>query len=257
MPRFSIITPTYNRADGQSGGRLKRCLRSTLMQEYQDFEHILVDDGSTDETQARMRLGAISHSAVRYIRIDHSDRVIARNSGMQESCSQWLLWLDSDDALDPMYLKTVDYHIRQNPEARLFVCGAVVHGMVKEEGRYEAVKWTKLRPAWVPPFVDRNATNFRIAPKWVHGYFPSGKVGTGMFIFHREALEKVGPMPDWRSHLEVADGIDEWLGYETGYSAAKKWVGNPWGEDHAYFSKLSHFYQVHPIPAALYVQYVR
>jgi len=246
MPRFSIITPTYNRADG----RLQRCIASVRMQVFEDYEHVIMDDGSPDKgaTESVLNHYHKMDHRIHWLNQLHADRVIARNIGMEKSYGEWLLWLDSDDALDPMYLKTVDYHIRQNHEARLFVCGAIVHGMVKEEGRYEAVKWTELRPAWVPP---------KGKPPEIHGHFPSGKVGTGMFIFHREALEKVGPMPDWHSHLEVADGVDEWLGYETGYSAAKKWTGNPWGDDWAYFRRLTQFYQVHPIPAALYVQYVR
>jgi glycosyltransferase involved in cell wall biosynthesis len=48
MPKFSIITPTYNRADG----RLQRCMTSVLAQVYDDYEHIIVDDGSTDDTEA-------------------------------------------------------------------------------------------------------------------------------------------------------------------------------------------------------------
>ena len=62
---------------------------------------------------------------------------------------------------------------------------------------------------------------------------------------------KTGP------RILIADGADEWLGYETGYSAAKKWIGNPWGDDWVFFRKLTLFYKVHLIQACLYNQYVR
>ena len=78
-----------------------------------------------------------------------------------------------------------------------------------------------------------------------------------MFVFHRECYENIGPMPHWKDHLAVADGVDEWLGYETGYSGDKKWVGNPFGDDWAYFRKLTQFYRVHLIEACLYIQYLR
>ncbi len=64
-------------------------------------------------------------------------------------------------------------------------------------------------------------------------------------------------MPAWKDHLAIADGVDGWLGYETGYSAAKKWVGNPNGEDWAYYRALTMHYQAHPIDACLYIHYVR
>lgn len=238
MPKFSIITPTYNRADG----RLQRCLTSVQAQACRDFEHIVVDDGSTDDTEA-----VCAQYPVHYIKIDHGGRVVARNAGMAAAEGEWFCWLDSDDGWDMMYLETFDYHIRQEPEARLWVAGVVMHGVKREGKRHTVPVWTKLRPAWMPP-VDCNG---------VHSDFRSGKIGTGMFVYHRECYNRIGLLPPWKDHLAIADGIDDWLGYETGYSAEKKWVGNPFGEDHAYFRRLTQFYRVHCIDACLYVHYVR
>jgi len=250
MPKFSIIIPTYNRADG----RLQRALRSIETQQYlycdnyEGYECIVVDDGSTDVTPDLIWFTPIYDSTFRYIRHDHRQgRVIARNTGMAAATGEWLCWLDSDDAYDPMYLATFAHHIEQEPEARLFVCGVVVHGMVGERNKRICPAWTKIRKAWMPPLNCDGA----------HDHFPSGKIGTGMFVFHRECYEEIGPLPPWVSHLDIADGVDEWLGYETGYSAAKRWVGNPFGDDWAYLRKLTMLYRVHLVHPALYVQYVR
>jgi len=241
MPKFSIVIPTWERV---GDGKLQRCLNSMQTQVYEDFECIVVDDGSKQDVWG---LVAQYDRRFRCIRIKHQGRVIARNVGMKAAEGEWLGWLDSDDALDPMYLATFAFNIIQEPEARLWVCGVVVHGVLKQEGIHLVPKWTKLRHAWMPP----------VNSDGVHEHFRSGKVGTGMFVFHRECLEQTGLMPPWLNHNQIADGVDEWLGYETGYSSAKRLVGNPFGDDWAMFRKLTMFYQVHLIQACLYVQYVR
>jgi glycosyltransferase involved in cell wall biosynthesis len=240
---------------------LQRCIYSVLGQTFGDFEHIIVDDGSVDNTQEVV--ASYEDGRIRYVYIEHAGRVIARNAGMERARGRWHLWLDSDDALDVMYLKTVDYYAGAYPEARWFICGAVVHGFFKEDGQHVCPKWTKIRPAWMPP-VTEGRTNYefwRAIPVFdarsVHSHFPSGKFGTGQFIYHREVYEAIGNMPEWRNHNRIADGVDEWLGYETGYNSKTKLVGNPNGEDWAYIRRISQLCRAELIPAALYIHYVR
>jgi len=250
MPKFSIIIPTWERV---SDGKLERCLESIQTQTYHDYECIVVDDGSKEDVAELVSFQF--DDRFRCIRIPHQGRVIARNTGFAAARGEYFAWADSDDAYDPMYLATFDYHIQQEPEARLFVCGAVVHGVVKDEkGKHLVPVWTKLRHAWEPPLdPDSDA---------VHAHFFSGKVSSGEFVYHRECYEKVGPFPPWINPMQIADGIDDWLGYETGYSAKSKeeggrWVGNPHGEDYTYYRKLTMYYRVHIIKAALYIHYIR
>lgn len=262
-PMFSIVIPTHNRADG----RLQRALRSV---EHQvswrkdgrtDYEVIVVDDGSTDNTPDLIWFHASGFGHFRYIRHNkRQERVISRNDGMQAAKGDWLVWLDSDDCLDPMYLATFAYNIEQQPDARLWLCGAIFHGMVIEfvddrrKRRHICPRWTKLVPPYIPP-LSQNENE-------VHAHFDSGKMTSGQFVFHRECLEKTGYMPPWKTPIEVANGVNGWLGYRTGYSGARKedggrWVGNPWGEDYCMFRRLTQFYQVHKIDACLYVHYLR
>jgi len=267
VPKFSIIIPTYNRADG----RLQRALDSVQRQVCQEFECIIVDDASDDDGRTE-RLVLNEHCSphynqFKYIRHEQRQgRVIARNTGMKTAIGERLCWLDSDDIYDPMYLATFAHAIEQEPEARLFVCGAIVHGMHGPRNARICPAWTKIRPAWMPP-VDANGR---------HAYFDSGKIGTGMFVFHRECYEEVGPLPLWQHPDHIADGIDEWLGlpYGTlGYGSGKRerevetppllrgrgvgHIGDPWGDDHCYMLALARRWQVHLIHAALYVQYIR
>jgi glycosyltransferase involved in cell wall biosynthesis len=252
-PKFSIIIPTYNRADG----RLQRALSSVVTQVYGDFECIVVDDCSTDGTCVYWNGRCFDYRFRRILHDQRQGRVIARNTGMEAATGEWICHLDSDDCYDPMYLATVAYHIEQNPEASMFVLGAIVHSMIGEREKRICPAWTKVRNPWVPP-VDENGRHSAL--------FPSGHVGTGMFVFKRECLDVIGYLPPWQHPDDVADGIDEWLGFEygtTGYGSGKRGpvakghVGNPWGEDHALYQKLCLHYRAHPIQAALYVQYTR
>ena len=94
----SIILPTYNRAH-----LLPRAINSVLAQNYSDFELIVVDDASQDETKAVV--AAIDDSRVRYIRQANKGGVAAaRNAGIAASVGQYLAFQDSDDVWHPYKL---------------------------------------------------------------------------------------------------------------------------------------------------------
>lgn len=250
-PMFSIITPTKDRAHS---GKLQRCLHSARGQTFRDFEHIVVDDGSTDNTQEVLKKEGEINNRLKVVTLkENRGRVIARNIGMETAKGKWFCWLDSDDAYDLEYLNTFQYYINKErkegeEEHHVWICGAIVHGMNKRNGMHICPRWTKFRRAWRPP-VDSDG---------YHKHFNSGHIGTGMFVYSREAFNRVGLLPEWRTPYDIADGVNEWLEYDTPYSAAEQWVGNPYGDDWAYIRRLTQFYRVRLIPeACLYVQYVR
>lgn len=86
---ISVIVPTYNRAT-----LIATTLESILTQSCKPTEVIVVDDGSSDDTEAVVRAFGI---AVKYIRIDNSGPCRARNVGVRASCSQYIAFCDSDD----------------------------------------------------------------------------------------------------------------------------------------------------------------
>jgi glycosyltransferase involved in cell wall biosynthesis len=86
MPRVSVIIPTYNRAD-----LVKDAINSLLTQTFQDFELIVVDDGSTDQTQEIIR--ALGDSRINYVYQNHQERAIAKNHGAQyQKVRIWFSW---------------------------------------------------------------------------------------------------------------------------------------------------------------------
>lgn len=89
LPLVSVIIPTYNR-----GRMLKSAIDSVLAQTFQDFELIVVDDGSTDDTPQLLHTYA---SRITVIRQDNRGVSAARNRGIEHSSGKLIAFLDSDD----------------------------------------------------------------------------------------------------------------------------------------------------------------
>ncbi len=92
----SIIIPAYNIA-----GYLERCLDSILAQSYQDYEVILVDDGSTDTTAAIADTYAAKDSRIQVIHKENEGVSIARNVGIGKAQGNFFLFFDGDDFVEP------------------------------------------------------------------------------------------------------------------------------------------------------------
>lgn len=89
---FSIIIPTYNRAD-----LLPETIRSVQNQTFMDWECIVVDDGSTDNTRQIVEEIIKSDSRIKYIYQENAERSAARNNGIRNSIGEYICFLDSDD----------------------------------------------------------------------------------------------------------------------------------------------------------------
>lgn len=99
MPKVSVVIPTYNRAR-----LLKRAIQSVLEQTYQDFEIIVVDDGSTDNTEEIVR--SFGDGRVRYIRYkENKGEAAARNTGIKAAKGKYIASQDSDDEWLPEKLE--------------------------------------------------------------------------------------------------------------------------------------------------------
>ena len=92
-PRVSVIVPTHNRVH-----YLVPALDSVLAQTLPGVEIIVVDDGSTDGTEARVREYG---DRVRYVRMAHQGAAVARNVGAEAARGEYVAWLDDDDEYRP------------------------------------------------------------------------------------------------------------------------------------------------------------
>ena len=91
MPKVSVIIPTYNRAH-----LIGRAIKSVINQTYQDFEIIVVDDGSTDNTEEIVK--SFNDPRIRYIRHEkNKGEAAARNTGIEAAKGKYIAFQDSDD----------------------------------------------------------------------------------------------------------------------------------------------------------------
>lgn len=108
MPTVSIIIPTFNRA-----GMLKQAVESVLAQDFKDFELIVVDDGSTDNTLATLR----SYPIVSVVQQPHSGVSAARNTGIKTAAGSFIAFLDSDDLWLSQKLSVQTAFFRKHPDS--------------------------------------------------------------------------------------------------------------------------------------------
>jgi glycosyltransferase involved in cell wall biosynthesis len=110
MPFVSVIIPTFNRAK-----LIVRAVKSVLSQTFNDFECIVVDDASTDNT-VNLDIFTSPPQRLKFVKlVSHSGVSKARNAGVAEASGRWIAFLDSDDEWHSRKLeKQVQWH-RDNP----------------------------------------------------------------------------------------------------------------------------------------------
>lgn len=118
-PFFSIIIPTYNRAH-----LIRRPIDSVIAQTYTNWELIIVDDGSTDDTKAIVE--SYHDDRIRYIWQENQERSVARNHGIQVANGEWICFQDSDDEYLPEHLEVLNNGISSFPECKLFRTGMFI-----------------------------------------------------------------------------------------------------------------------------------
>ncbi|MFM7024382.1 MAG: glycosyltransferase family 2 protein [Flavobacteriales bacterium] len=112
---FSVVIPTYNR-----GELILNTLDTVINQSFRDFEIVVIDDCSTDNTQEILQ-PYVDKGLLKYYRLSrNSERSVARNTGMQYAQGEYLTMLDSDDFMYPDCLKDAAEYVKQNPEIKVF-----------------------------------------------------------------------------------------------------------------------------------------
>ena len=153
-PEVSVIVPVYN-----SNTYLEKCIKSILSQSFKDFELLLVDDGSTDNSGEICEYYANVDRRIRVFHKENGGVGDARNLGMDNACGKWVAFVDSDDWVGPDYLSrlvscvgdgNVDmvvsgYDIA--PARELFVCGRDFHILFDGDTVCYTVPWGKLYKA--------------------------------------------------------------------------------------------------------------
>lgn len=169
MPFFSIIIPTYN-----YGNFIVNTLNSVLSQDFDDYEVLVINDGSKDNTDELIAKNFGENKKLRYFRIENSERGAARNYGFKKSEGKYIVFFDSDDIMKPDHLKVLQNEIIKYPTVNYFATkyellrnGKIFPSSVSKisEGFYEIDLVLKGNPFACHFCIKKNNQSLNLFPK--------------------------------------------------------------------------------------------
>jgi hypothetical protein len=197
MPFFSVVIPTYNRAR-----LLERTLASVFAQEERDYEVLVVDDGSTDDTlEVLSRLG----ERVRVLQQVNAGPGVARNRGIEAARGEYVVFLDSDDLWFPWTLSSYRQVLEEHGNPTVVMGTSVTFRDELELARVVR------EPVRASPFADYLASALDRTPRTAC-----------VLAVRTEALRKVEGFTPLRIVAEDYDLLFR-LGTERGFA----WVRSP------------------------------
>ena len=186
--KYSVVIPLYNKAE-----YIERTLKSVLTQSFQNFEVIVVDDGSTDDSLRAARQSA--SGKVRIIAQKNQGTAVARNTGIEHAAGEYIAFLDADDEWKRNYLETIDTLTERYPQSDIFVTAyRVVMGngkynyssrLTPDEGCLESYWMTFQYPydfVWTSATVIRKSAILRAG-----GFKPGERIGQDLDLWARVA----------------------------------------------------------------------
>lgn len=124
MPYFSIVIPVYNKEKF-----VAKTLKSVLDQTFSDFEIILINDGSTDASEARIL--DFNDSRIHYYSKKNEGVAIARNFGIEKATSEYICFLDADDYWYSNFLETMHWYTNEIEQQKVFAAAIEIETKFK------------------------------------------------------------------------------------------------------------------------------
>jgi glycosyltransferase involved in cell wall biosynthesis len=197
---ISVVIPAYNRE-----ATVETAIRSVLWQTVPPHEVIVVDDGSTDATAARVQ--AVADSRVRLVTQPNGGISAARNRGIAEAGCDWVAFQDSDDEWLPRKLELQLAALAAAPEPTDAVyCGLLITGTPEEGGTAAPTAGTRRRIAYHPD-ASVSPVSGRILPTLM----ATNPISTQTLMARRDLLLAVGAfdtalksLVDWDIAIRLA-----------------------------------------------------
>lgn len=193
MFKLSIIVPIYNGEE-----YLRRCIDSILSQKYTDFELILIDDGSTDNSLSICKEYAETDSRVVVHHKDNEGLVAARKTGLSLAKGEYIGFVDCDDYIDSnMYLELMNTAEKDKPD---IIAGGIIIDYI---GRSK-VETNNINDG----FYDEKAIKAEIVPQMlIHSGFVNYGIIPGVVtkVFRRSVLEKA--LPNVSDKLTIGEDV--------------------------------------------------
>jgi GT2 family glycosyltransferase len=177
----TAIIPTYNR-----GHLLVRAIQSVIEQSFQDWELVVVDDGSDDDS--RLLVKSFRDSRISYVRQAHRGVSAARNAGIRAAQYPWISFLDSDDYWHPRKLQLQVEELERRPLFRMIYTDEI---WIRRGVRVNQKKMHRKYDGWI---YDKCLPLCIISPSSA--------------LLHRQLLEEIG---DFDEQLPVCEDYELWL----------------------------------------------
>lgn len=174
--KVSIIMPCYNH-----GLYIEEALNSVFASDYDNYEVIVIDDGSTDELTKSV-LSKISHPLVKIIYKEHNGPSAARNAGIKAAEGEYILPLDADDKIDKTFIRKAVKILDENANIGLVYSEAETFG--EENLKIEFQEYDN----------DINFYELLVSNKFMISSF-----------FRKKDFEKIGGYKD-----ELKEGLEDW-----------------------------------------------
>ena len=200
--KYSVVIPLYNKAN-----YIEETIRSVLDQTCQDFEVVVVNDGSTDNSLETAK--KFESDRVRVIDQVNQGVAVARNTGIHNARGSYIAFLDADDEWHPHYLETIDALTNAYPQSDMFVTAYQVdmgNGKINYSTRLEPETgcldsyWLTLARGY--DFVWTSATTIRRQTLLDAGCFkPGEKIGQDLDMWARVA--RINPKVAYSARVSV------------------------------------------------------
>lgn len=169
MPFFSVIIPLYNKEDF-----IEATLKSVLQQSFTDFEVLVVNDGSTDEGEAKVL--AFNDSRIQYFSQENNGVSSARNLGIANAQSDYIAFLDADDYWYPDFLQEFFSMIQAFPQQQVFSAA-----MESENPKNV-----------IPASYSIEKTAERMIVNYFEASYKESVIWTSCAVFYKSVFEKMG-----------------------------------------------------------------
>lgn len=186
--RFTVVVTTYNYAH-----LLSDALRALAAQTVTDFELLIVDDGSTDNTEEIVQQSRPQFQDCQYLKKPNGGTADARNYGVERARGNHIVILDADDVWSPRYLETVRKKFERSPRTEIVFCNGV---SVMSDGQV-------VRPVFPPglPSLDGPIDSVEGLFSVCDNFLPSG------MTFRKSLYNKVGVFDTRFSHGDDVDWV--------------------------------------------------
>ncbi len=180
----AIVVPAYNAAR-----TIGAALESLIGQSRQDWQAVVVDDGSTDDTSGVVRTIAARDARISLLRTENGGAGAARNRGLAATRSEFVLFLDADDSLSPNHLEVMLGNLAGAPDADVLYCGWQEIGDAGEGAVHRLQDLSDAFPvtARCCPFVIHAGLARRRAVEAAGGFDPSLRVCEDWDLWQRIA----------------------------------------------------------------------